>query len=199
MSYSFIRVIDQILEGIIFGFGVSAFLVFLFTQIDRSRLKEIKEKFWTNAIGVVRITGIFYALFFIFLIARNPERLYNSLVDSEYAGITIFMIVRSLLIIALSQLLWYKKVWQNKLKRSLIALGLFILSLFSNYIIERIVIITTSFHRDYWQSENDSELIETLVYFIPALFVVRLVLFVVLVLVYGLISKAILNAKIIQK
>ena len=163
MSYSFIRVIDQILEGIIFGFGVSAFFVFLFTQIDRSRLKEIKEKFWTNAIGVVRITGIFYALFFIFLIARNPERLYNSLVDSEYAGITIFMIVRSLLIIALSQLLWYKKVWQNKLKRSLIALGLFILSLFSNYIIERIVIITTSFHRDYWQSENDSELIESLV------------------------------------
>lgn len=199
MSYSFIRVIDQILEGIIFGFGVSAFFVFLFTQIDRSRLKEIKGKFWTNAIGVVRITGIFYAVFFIFLIARNPERLYNSLIDSEYAGITIFMIVRSLLIIALSQLLWYKKVWQNKLKRSLIAVGLFILSLFSNYIIERIVIITTSFHRDYWQSENDSELIETLVYFIPSLFVVRLVLFVVLVLVYGLISKAILNAKIIQK
>lgn len=191
MSYSIIRVIDLILEGINFGFGISAFFVFLFTRIDRSRLKEIKEKFWANAIGVVRIAGICYTLFFIFLIARNPERLYNSLTDSEYAGITVFMIARSLLIIILSQLLWYNKVWQNKLKRSLIALGLFILSLFSNYLIERIIIITSAFHRDYWQGDNDSDLIETLVYVVPSFILVRLVLFVILVLVYGLISNAI--------
>lgn len=191
MSYSFIRIIDLFLEGINFGFGISAFFVFLFTRIDRSRLKDIKEKFWENAIGVVRIAGIFYTLFFIFLIARNPERLYDSLTDSEYAGITIFMLFRSLLVIVLSQLLWYKSIWQHNLKRSSIALGLFILSLFSNYIIERLIIITTSFHRDYWQSGSDSELVEALVYFFPSLILVRLVLFVVLVLVYGLISNAV--------
>lgn len=191
MSHSLIRSIDLILEGINFGFGISAFFLFLFTRIDSTRLKDIKDRYWEYSTGVVRIAGIFYTLFFLFLILRNPERLYNSLTDSEYAGITIFMIVRSILIIVLSQLLWYKSIWQHKLKRSLIALGLFILSLFSNYIIERMIVITTSFHRDYWQAGEDSELIETLAYFIPSFILVRFVLFIALVLVYGVIRNVI--------
>ena len=182
--------IDLILESVFQGFGISILLFYFLTRIDKRRLSSFYEQFIYYAIRIVRISGIIYGIYFVYLIITNFDWIVDRFSDPDYVSYSIFTYSRYLLIVIISQLFWIKKNQFRSLRRSIIITVLFVLSLLSNSFLERYVIIFSTYQRDgLGQEIYGYSISELLAIMIPSFIITRIVTFSVLVfLVWGISS-----------
>ena len=191
MEYSLTRIIELLLEGIFLGFGLSMFFFYWITRIDKARLLPFYNRFVYYSLWVVRVTGLIYFVYFICQIFINHSRIIGFLNgDDSDLFYTIFFTLRSLLIVLLSQLLWYKKIRTHRLKRGLIAIILFISGLFSGYVIERFIIFSNHYNLpSEWQNAESVNINAILAVVIPLFIIERIILFSVIVCICWAIFK----------
>ena len=149
MEYSWIRIFDIFIEGLFLGFGLSIFITFLLTLTKRKLFIDFYLKFFDASISVIRNIGIIYLFYLIFLTIKNYSRIKGFLESDEDFFITLFFIFRALLIVLFSQLFWFSSIKKSKYVKSILVLFLFILGMFAPYIIEKYIILSMDFYRDF--------------------------------------------------
>ena len=156
---------------------------YLITRFDKVRLTPFYERFLYYSLRVVRITGLIYLFYFLYLFSSNFSRIidfFNG--DNNDIFYTIFFTLRSLLIVLLTQLLWYKKIRTHHIKRTLIAISLFIAGIFSVYVIERFIIFYNHFNLPVeWHNSEESNINALIAVVVFSFIIQRIILFSVIV------------------
>ncbi|MGS2726194.1 hypothetical protein ACU8DI_06255 [Psychroserpens sp. BH13MA-6] len=192
MPFSINRIIDFILEGLFIGFGMSLLIFFLISKIKAFHLKSFYQEFRFYAIKIIKVTGIIYGVYFVYLWTINFTRLLEFL-KGEEMFYTLFFSIRSILMIIISQLVWKERIRNHRFKVATMAVALFMLGLCSNYVIERYIIFTTQYiHADFMpvQSYDGFSLNEMLALTLTSFFIERFVLFSATVFIVLAISKS---------
>ena len=145
-----LHLISEILRvDIIITFGFYTIVFFLVRYF--SKYKEFLNDFDRTAINLVIFSGIVFGMLWIIRIFISYIEIENEMdkiaftqrLTGKYSyGIWL----QPLFWVLLSQLLWYKKIAKNIFYRLLLSL-MFLVSF------ERMVVIATSFHRDYLPSD----------------------------------------------
>ena len=146
-SLHFISEIVRVDIIIAFGFYTIAFFLVRYF----SKHKEFLNDFDRTAIKVVIFSGIVFGILWIFRLFISYLEIENEMDKIAFiqrlTGKYSFGIwLQPLFWVLLSQLLWYKRIAKNLFSRVLLSL-MFLVSF------ERMVIITTSLHRDYLPSD----------------------------------------------
>lgn len=152
---------NLIIESILVGFGIYSILFSLF----RNRLEK-----WNNELSesIDSLACILFSLGGIFLIGQSLIELICSFthVQDNYEQFRLSKIiqgpyiltnwVRPILLLMLTQLLWFKKIKRSRFIR--FTIGIIMMLPF-----EKLVITITSLHRDYlpslWKMQNISNII----------------------------------------
>ena len=169
---------------ITFGiYSVSYLLISIFTK------KEILYKLDDEVCKLIIFIGIIYFLVWttaIFISFSNNESR-TSLINRIFGKYWIGFWLQPIIWIAMTQLLIFKKIQKNWFLRLLF-------SFFFIFSFERIVIITTTLHRDYlpssWTMYSDSDLLPD--YFCLNL-ILKIILFFVFVGMFFFLRKMIFN------
>lgn len=181
--------LDTVLEGIFLGFPLSIFLSFLLSLIS-NKFKDFHNHFVLNAFRVIRIFGIIFFVYFIILFKTNINEFLGVHRSPSDSYRTIFYTLRYLLLIAFSQMFWLKNIRHSQIKRSILILLIFVLSLYSSLIITKFLAYhSISIWRDYATkstSTNSTEL--SFILSISTLFLKRIVYFSALVFITWFIS-----------
>lgn len=181
--------LDAVLEGIFLGFPLSIFLSFLLSLIS-NKFKDFHNHFVLNAFRVIRIFGIIFFIYFILLFKTNIYKFLGIHRSPSDFYITIFYTLRYLLLIAFSQMFWLKNIRHSQIKRGILILLIFVLSLYSSLIITKFIAYhSISIWRDYAPksaSTNSTEL--SLILSISILFLKRIIYFSALVFITWFIS-----------
>jgi hypothetical protein len=181
--------LDTILEGIFLGFPLSILLSFLLSLIS-NKFKDFHNRFVLNAFRVIRIFGIIFFVYFILLFKTNTHEFLGVHRSPSDFYRTIFYTLRYLLLIVFSQMFWLKNIRRSQIKRGIIILLIFVLSLYSSLIISKFIAYhSLSVWRDYIPkstSTNSTEL--SLILSISILFLKRIIYFSALVFITWFIS-----------
>ena len=176
--------LDTVLEGIFLGFPISVFLSFLLSLIF-NKFKDFHSHFVLNALRVIRVIGIIFFIYFIFLFTTNIHQVFGIYENPNDLYRTIFYTLRYLLLIAFSQIFWLKSIRHSQIKRSILILLIFVLSLYSSLIITKFLAYhSISIWRDYTPkstSTNSTEL--SFILSISILLLKRVIYFSVLVFI----------------
>lgn len=166
--YRIITAIGQFLEGLFFGFCIVtlfALIVFVFNK------NKTLQSFIKYSVLVARNLAIFYFVIYaisLYIYYSSKEfELFSERAVGPYAWAYWIMLLRPLVFCGLLQLFWIRKLKTKNRFIGLITLSVLIVSLFSGPLIEKFIIITTSFHRDYLPSNysmNTSIFLSVLVY-----------------------------------
>lgn len=173
MPQSF-SILNALLHSVFIGFGIVIPIVAL---LQTSNLKKlaVKEAFVLTAVQVLRVAGIIYFMLFCvdaYLQYRaSTAGIGNVSVQPPMFGqYWIYYWSSPLMYLLLSQLFWIKKLYMKK--AALITLSIMLLLLPS----EKLIIIITSFHRDYlpssWTMYNSTFLPEVILNIIIFIFMV---------------------------
>lgn len=142
---------DILLKSIFVGFGV-VIPILKFTKSSDLKTIAVKDTFVLTAVQVLRIAGLLF--FFVWLanvydLSLKPVSDHGttlSFTNRLFGPYWLHYAFSPLMYLLLSQLFWIKKLYLKK--TPLITLAILLLILPS----ERILIIVTSFHRDYLPS-----------------------------------------------
>ena len=154
-AYNLIKAICDYLEGLFFGFCIVtliALLVYIFL-----RKKEL-NLFINYSVLVARNLAILYfALYTVSLLTYYTSKefdVFNERAIGPYAWAYWFMLIRPLAFCAVLQLFWIKKIATKMRYVALVTFIVLIISLFSGSMFEKFVIITASYHRDYFMGNS---------------------------------------------
>ncbi|WCO03216.1 hypothetical protein [Psychroserpens ponticola] len=154
-AYKIIRAICEFLEGLFFGFGIVtilALVVFVFFK-----KKELKI-FIEYAVFVSRNLAIFYMVIYTvslgFYYASKEFDFFSERATGPYAWAYWLMLIRPIVFCGLLQFFWLKRIANKMLNIFSITFLVFIVSLFSGSMFEKLVIINASYHRDYMMETN---------------------------------------------
>jgi len=132
----------------------------------------------------------------IFITIKNYSRIKSFLETDEDFFITLFFIFRALLIVLFSQLFWLSSIKKSKYVKSILILFLFILGMFATYIIEKYIILSMDFYRDFLPETSNSTGIESKIFKSIILLVFeKIIIFSSIVFITMFISKKVKNYK----
>ena len=196
MEYSWIHIFDIFIEGLFLGFGLSIFITFLLTLTKRKLFIDFHLKFFDASISVIKNVGVIYLFYLIFITIKNYSRIKSFLETDEDFFITLFFIFRALLIVLFSQLFWLSSIKKSKYVKSILILFLFILGMFATYIIEKYIILSMDFYRDFLPETSNSTRIESKIFKSIILLVFeKIIIFSSIVFITMFISKKVKNYK----
>jgi hypothetical protein len=196
MEYSWIHIFDIFIEGLFLGFGLSIFITFLLTLTKRKLFIDFHLKFFDASISVIKNVGVIYLFYLIFITIKNYSRIKGFLETDEDFFITLFFIFRALLIVLFSQLFWLSSIKKSKYVKSILILFLFILGMFATYIIEKYIILSMDFYRDFLPETSNSTGIESKIFKSIILLVFeKIIIFSSIVFITMFISKKVKNYK----
>ncbi|WP_179338518.1 hypothetical protein [Winogradskyella ludwigii] len=196
MEYSWIHIFDIFIEGLFLGFGLSIFITFLLTLTKRKLFIDFHLKFFDASISVIKNVGVIYLFYLIFITIKNYSRIKSFLETDEDFFITLFFIFRALLIVLFSQLFWLSSIKKSKYVKSILILFLFILGMFATYIIEKYIILSMDFYRDFLPETSNSTGIESKIFKSIILLVFeKIIIFSSIVFITMFISKKVKNYK----
>lgn len=173
MPQSF-SILNALLHSVFIGFGIVIPIVAL---LRTSNLKKfaVKEAFVLTAVQVLRLAGIIYFVLFCIDAYFQYKRPYSvamgvTLESPLFGKYWMLEWFGPIMYLLLSQLFWLRKLYIKK--AALITLAIMLLILPS----EKLVIIITSFHRDYlpssWTMYNSTFIPEILLNIIIFIFMV---------------------------
>jgi len=152
--YKVIRVICEYLEGLFFGFCIVTLLALLVYAFLK---KEELKTFINYSILVAKNLAIFYfVVYTISLITSYISKefyIFSGRATGPYAWAYWMMLLRPIVFCSLLQLFWNKKIVSKMRYVALIISLVLIMLLCSGVILEKFIIITTSYHRDYLPSD----------------------------------------------
>ncbi|MGJ8594105.1 MAG: hypothetical protein ACSHXF_16260 [Aquaticitalea sp.] len=150
----------SLFDSIVFGYGLSVFLVVILLMFKSEHLKSFNLQFLNLSTLVVRLVGMFYVIYYsislTIYLSSTEVALFNSRASGNYAWAYWFMLLRPFLLCGLIQLLWIKKIRKSIVFLLFLTFIILILALSTGPNMERFIILMASVHRDY--SETDWEL-----------------------------------------
>ncbi|MEM5564785.1 hypothetical protein WNY78_06700 [Psychroserpens sp. AS72] len=152
--YRIITAISQFLEGLFFGFCIItllALIVYIFYK------KNELQTFIKYSVLVAKNLAIFYFVIYtislsIYYSSKEFE-IFSERATGPYAWAYWMKLLRPIVFCGLLQLFWIKKMVSKMRYVALIIFFALIMLLCSGAILEKFIIITTSYHRDYLPSD----------------------------------------------
>lgn len=197
-----------IFNAIFYGFCFTSLISYFLSLSKSENIKLLNENFFEQSIKCIRVFGIIYLTYtvsyfiyyFNFVITEDDYLSTKNRATGPYAWAYWIMLLRPIVFSLLSQLLWLKIFQKKSFANSILVFLIFIVVLFSGANIERLIIIITSFHRDYLPSSWKPHDFYDLWYLIPlalfAFFVVRVVLYSFLVFIFQFLIKKLSKSKL---
>lgn len=191
MDSEFYRIISALcdfLEGLFFGFclvTLLTLLIYIFVKRKELRL------FINYAALVAKNLAILYLVIYSVSLGIYYSSIefdyFRERATGPYAWAYWFMLIRPLVFCLLLQLFWIEKIIYNLSRVFIVSCLVLIVSLFSATFIERFVIISTSYSRDYY--DDNSQLTTDIAFIIASYIIENMVLFSALVFISWFIFK----------
>jgi len=153
-SFSNITAITGFLENLFFGFCIATLLAILLFYLFK---KAFLLQFIQQSIRIAKTLALTYMVIYLvacfYFYTMGGIELHSGRAVGPYAFAYWMMLLRPFVFCGLLQLFWIKKMHSKTIYTLLLLILVSIVVFLSGRVLERIVILITSYHRDYLPSD----------------------------------------------